>query len=100
VARCHNDTDLLLFLVNVETEVFQYLINIEFSCRFAAALINLPVWVMNVVPIHEPDTLTFIFDRGLIGVYHDWCESFNTYPRTYDLLHSVFLFSNLPERYM
>lgn len=65
---------------------------------FATALVNMPVWVMNVVPIHEPDTLTFIFDRGLIGVYHDWCESFNTYPRTYDLLHSVFLFSNLPER--
>ncbi|KAL2936541.1 putative methyltransferase PMT23 [Bienertia sinuspersici] len=65
---------------------------------FAAALINKSLWVMNVVPIHEPDTLPIIFDRGLIGVYHDWCESFNTYPRTYDLLHSVFLFSNLPNR--
>lgn len=65
---------------------------------FAVALINMPVWVMNVVPIHDPDTLSFIFDRGLIGVYHDWCESFNTYPRSYDLLHSVFLFSNLPRR--
>ncbi|KAL6531112.1 hypothetical protein OROHE_014181 [Orobanche hederae] len=62
---------------------------------FAAALINQPVWVMNVVPVHEPDTLSVIFDRGLIGVYHDWCESFNTYPRTYDLLHSSFLFGNL-----
>ncbi|KAL9231450.1 hypothetical protein vseg_006679 [Gypsophila vaccaria] len=65
---------------------------------FAAALINMPLWVMNVVPTHEPDTLNIIFDRGLIGVYHDWCESFNTYPRTYDLLHSTFLFSNLPDR--
>lgn len=65
---------------------------------FAAALINMPLWVMNVVPVHEPDTLPIIFDRGLIGVYHDWCESFNTYPRTYDLLHSTFLFSNLPDR--
>ncbi|XP_074287187.1 putative methyltransferase PMT23 [Silene latifolia] len=65
---------------------------------FAAALINKPLWVMNVIPIHEPDTLNIIFDRGLIGVYHDWCESFNTYPRTYDLLHSTFLFSNLPVR--
>ncbi|XP_021769226.1 probable methyltransferase PMT23 [Chenopodium quinoa] len=63
---------------------------------FAAALIDMPLWVMNVVPVHEPDTLPIIFDRGLIGVYHDWCESFNTYPRTYDLLHSTFLFSNLP----
>ncbi|XP_022871830.1 probable methyltransferase PMT23 [Olea europaea var. sylvestris] len=65
---------------------------------FAAALVNLPLWVMNVVPIHETDTLSVIFDRGLIGVYHDWCESLNTYPRTYDLLHSSFLFRNLTQR--
>ncbi|XP_039132297.1 probable methyltransferase PMT23 isoform X1 [Dioscorea cayenensis subsp. rotundata] len=65
---------------------------------FAAALINQPLWVMNVVPIHGPDTLPIIFDRGLIGVYHDWCEAFNTYPRTYDLLHSSFLFGGLAQR--
>ncbi|KNA10752.1 hypothetical protein SOVF_141440, partial [Spinacia oleracea] len=65
---------------------------------FAAALIKMPLWVMNVIPVHEPDTLPIIFDRGLIGTYHDWCESFNTYPRAYDLLHSTFLFSNLPNR--
>ncbi|GFQ07398.1 probable methyltransferase pmt22 [Phtheirospermum japonicum] len=65
---------------------------------FAAALINQPVWVMNVVPIHEPDTLSVIFDRGMIGIYHDWCESFNTYPRSYDLLHSSYLFGNLTKR--
>ncbi|XP_027337557.1 probable methyltransferase PMT23 [Abrus precatorius] len=65
---------------------------------FAAALIELPVWVMNVVPIDMPDTLTTIFDRGLIGMYHDWCESLNTYPRTYDLVHSSFLFKNLDQR--
>ncbi|KAG6418474.1 hypothetical protein SASPL_120678 [Salvia splendens] len=65
---------------------------------FAAALVNLPIWVMNVVPIQEADTLPVIYDRGLIGVYHDWCESFNTYPRTYDLLHSSFLFANLSKR--
>ncbi|KAL0321823.1 UNVERIFIED_CONTAM: putative methyltransferase PMT23 [Sesamum calycinum] len=65
---------------------------------FAAALINQPLWVMNVVPIHRPDTLSAIFDRGLIGTYHDWCESFNTYPRTYDLLHSSFLLRNLSMR--
>uniref|UniRef100_A0A2N9GRQ5 Methyltransferase n=1 Tax=Fagus sylvatica TaxID=28930 RepID=A0A2N9GRQ5_FAGSY len=47
---------------------------------FAAALIDLPVWVMNVIPIDVPDTLSIIFDRGLIGIYHDWCESLNTYP--------------------
>ncbi|OMO75937.1 putative S-adenosyl-L-methionine-dependent methyltransferase protein [Corchorus olitorius] len=65
---------------------------------FAAALIELPLWVMNVVPINAQDTLPIIFDRGLIGVYHDWCESVNTYPRTYDLLHSSFLFKNHQER--
>lgn len=66
--------------------------------RFAAALIDLPVWVMNVVPVNGPNTLLSIFDRGLIGIYHDWCEAFNTYPRTYDLLHCSFLFGNITHR--
>ncbi|PON45734.1 putative methyltransferase PMT [Trema orientale] len=65
---------------------------------FAAALIDQPLWVMNVVPIDLPDTLSIVYDRGLIGVYHDWCESFNTYPRTYDLLHSSYLFGKLSQR--
>ncbi|CAA0386710.1 unnamed protein product [Arabidopsis thaliana] len=65
---------------------------------FAAALINKPLWVMNVIPVEGEDTLSTIFDRGLIGIYHDWCESFNTYPRSYDLLHSSFLFTNLSQR--
>ncbi|XP_058110384.1 probable methyltransferase PMT23 [Magnolia sinica] len=65
---------------------------------FAAALVSQPLWVMNTVPADGPDTLPIIFDRGLIGVYHDWCESFNTYPRTYDLLHSSYLFGNLTQR--
>ncbi|KAE8660841.1 putative methyltransferase PMT13 [Hibiscus syriacus] len=54
---------------------------------FAAALKSDPVWVMNVVPARKPLTLDVIYDRGLIGVYHDWCEPFSTYPRTYDLIH-------------
>lgn len=54
---------------------------------FAAALLSDPVWVMNVIPARKPLTLSVIYDRGLIGVYHDWCEAFSTYPRTYDLLH-------------
>ncbi|KAL2511395.1 putative methyltransferase PMT13 [Abeliophyllum distichum] len=54
---------------------------------FAAAQISDPVWVMNVVPARKPYTLDIIFDRGLIGIYHDWCEPFSTYPRTYDLIH-------------
>lgn len=53
---------------------------------------------MNVVPVHAPDTLPFIFERGLVGTYHDWCESFSTYPRSYDLLHADHLFSRLKNR--
>ncbi|XP_062181039.1 probable methyltransferase PMT23 isoform X2 [Phragmites australis] len=68
------------------------------SGGFAAALINQPLWVMNVVPVGESDTLPVIFNRGLIGAYHDWCESFNTYPRTYDLLHMSNLLGNLTNR--
>ncbi|KAJ6939161.1 methyltransferase PMT24 [Populus alba x Populus x berolinensis] len=65
---------------------------------FAAALKDLKVWVMNIVPIDSADTLPMIYERGLFGMYHDWCESFNTYPRTYDLLHSDHLFSSLKKR--
>ncbi|KMZ74983.1 S-adenosyl-L-methionine-dependent methyltransferases superfamilyprotein [Zostera marina] len=67
---------------------------------FAAALIkqNLDSWVMNVVPTSESNTLPIIYDRGLIGVAHDWCESFDTYPRTYDLLHAANLFSTEKKR--
>ncbi|KAH6759853.1 S-adenosyl-L-methionine-dependent methyltransferases superfamily protein [Perilla frutescens var. frutescens] len=54
---------------------------------FAAALINYPLWVMNVVSSYSSNTLPAVYDRGLIGTYHDWCEAFSTYPRTYDLLH-------------
>ncbi|KEH28263.1 methyltransferase PMT16, putative [Medicago truncatula] len=68
---------------------------------FAAALIdqNLDSWVMNVVPVSGPNTLPVIYDRGLIGVMHDWCESFDTYPRTYDLLHASYLLSVEKKRY-
>ncbi|XP_010530223.2 PREDICTED: probable methyltransferase PMT25, partial [Tarenaya hassleriana] len=65
---------------------------------FAAALKDLKLWVMNVVPIDSADTLPIIYERGLFGMYHDWCESFNTYPRTYDLLHADHLFSALKKR--
>lgn len=65
---------------------------------FAAALRDMKVWVMNVVSIDSPDTLPIIFERGLFGIYHDWCESFSTYPRTYDLLHADHLFSRLKKR--
>ncbi|XP_039844800.1 probable methyltransferase PMT24 [Panicum virgatum] len=65
---------------------------------FAAALREKKVWVMNVVNVDAPDTLPVIFERGLFGIYHDWCESFSTYPRTYDLLHADHLFSKIKER--
>ncbi|XP_055828131.1 probable methyltransferase PMT2 [Solanum dulcamara] len=61
---------------------------------FAAALESSKLWVMNVVPtIAERDTLGVLYDRGLIGIYHDWCEAFSTYPRTYDLIHANGIFS-------
>ncbi|KAG8379179.1 hypothetical protein BUALT_Bualt07G0061300 [Buddleja alternifolia] len=61
---------------------------------FAAALESVELWVMNVVPtIAEKDTLGALYERGLIGLYHDWCEAFSTYPRTYDLIHASGVFS-------
>ena len=40
---------------------------------FAAALESPKLWVMNVVPtIAEKANLGVIFERGLIGIYHDW----------------------------
>ncbi|CAL9110236.1 unnamed protein product [Musa acuminata var. zebrina] len=65
---------------------------------FAAALRDMKVWVMNIVSIDSPDTLPVIYERGLFGMYHDWCESFSTYPRTYDLLHADHLFSKIKKR--
>uniref|UniRef100_A0A7N0UAY5 Uncharacterized protein n=1 Tax=Kalanchoe fedtschenkoi TaxID=63787 RepID=A0A7N0UAY5_KALFE len=64
----------------------------------AAALKDMKLWVLNVVNINSPDTLPVIFERGLFGIYHDWCESFSTYPRTYDLLHADHLFSRVKKR--
>nr|CAN60873.1 hypothetical protein VITISV_030591 [Vitis vinifera] len=65
---------------------------------FAAALRDLNVWVMNVVSIDSPDTLPIIYERGLFGIYHNWCESFNTYPRSYDLLHADHIFSKTKKK--
>ncbi|XP_073129206.1 probable methyltransferase PMT11 [Henckelia pumila] len=67
---------------------------------FAAALIenHLDCWVLNVVPVNGPNTLPVIYDRGLIGVMHDWCEPLDTYPRTYDLIHAAELLSTERKR--
>ncbi|KAJ8774469.1 hypothetical protein K2173_016915 [Erythroxylum novogranatense] len=60
---------------------------------FAAALESPKSWVMNVVPTVAKNTLGVIYERGLIGIYHDWCEGFSTYPRTYDFIHANGIFS-------
>ncbi|XP_019426224.1 PREDICTED: probable methyltransferase PMT15 [Lupinus angustifolius] len=61
---------------------------------FAAALVDDPVWVMNVVPVEaEINTLGAIYERGLIGTYQNWCEAMSTYPRTYDFIHGDSVFS-------
>lgn len=40
---------------------------------FAAALVDDPVWVMNMVPVEaEINTLGIIYERGLIGSYQNW----------------------------
>lgn len=80
---------------------FFLLLHFNKALRFAAALHDLDVdcWVMNVVPVSEFNTLPVIYDRGLIGVMHDWCETFDTYPRTYDLLHAAGLFSAEQKRH-
>ncbi|KAL2228202.1 probable methyltransferase PMT7 [Sesamum indicum] len=65
---------------------------------FSVALSTWPTWVMNVVPASMNNTLSAIYDRGLIGAFHDWCEPFSTYPRSYDLLHANRLFSSYRSR--
>ncbi|EXB88376.1 putative methyltransferase PMT8 [Morus notabilis] len=65
---------------------------------FAAALKGKDVWVMNVVPEDGPNALKLIYDRGLIGTVHNWCEAFSTYPRTYDLLHAGDVFSDIEKK--
>jgi hypothetical protein len=49
---------------------------------FAAAIESPKSWVMNVVPtIAKMPTLGAVYERGLIGIYHDW----------YDSLHSKYV---------
>ncbi|KAG7581085.1 putative S-adenosyl-L-methionine-dependent methyltransferase [Arabidopsis suecica] len=82
-------------LMNVnETEVRNVMDMNAFIGGFAAAMNSYPVWVMNIVPATMNDTLHGIFERGLNGAFHDWCEPFSTYPRTYDMLHSDHVFSH------
>ncbi|KAK4738682.1 hypothetical protein R3W88_002379 [Solanum pinnatisectum] len=66
---------------------------------FAAAVVDDPVWVMNIVPTEaEVNTLGVIFERGLIGTYQSWCEAMSTYPRTYDFIHADSVFTLYQDR--
>lgn len=62
-----------LLKIKLGTSIIRNVMDMNaFFGGFAAALSSDPVWVMNVVPAHGPSTLDVIYDRGLIGVYHDW----------------------------
>ncbi|XP_044492460.1 probable methyltransferase PMT15 isoform X2 [Mangifera indica] len=66
---------------------------------FAAAVVDDPVWVMNMVPVEaEINTLGVIYERGLIGSYQNWCEAMSSYPRTYDFIHAASVFSLYKDR--
>ncbi|KAK4476555.1 hypothetical protein RD792_015711 [Penstemon davidsonii] len=66
----------------------------------AAALVDDPVWVLNVVPVEAEvnNTLGVIYERGLIGTYQNWCEAMSTYPRTYDFIHADSVFTLYKDR--
>ncbi|XP_009798516.1 putative methyltransferase PMT7 [Nicotiana tabacum] len=86
-------------LMNVEEKEIRNVMDMNaFLGGFAVGLNTWPVWVMNVVPITMNNTLSAVYGRGLTGVFHDWCESFSTYPRTYDLLHASHLLSHYKDR--
>ncbi|KAM3280698.1 putative methyltransferase PMT6 [Capsicum chacoense] len=86
-------------LMDVEEKEIRNVMDMSASLGgFAVALSTWPVWVMNVVPVTMNNTLSAIYDRGLIGTFHDWCEPFSTYPRSYDLLHANNLLSHYKGR--
>uniref|UniRef100_A0A804U914 Methyltransferase n=2 Tax=Zea mays TaxID=4577 RepID=A0A804U914_MAIZE len=83
----------------IQKDSFRYVMDMSASLGgFAASLKKKNVWVMNVVPFTESGKLKIIYDRGLMGTTHDWCESFSTYPGTYDLLHAWLLFSEIEKQ--
>eukprot|EP00195_Chlamydomonas_chlamydogama_P007336 CAMPEP_0202902778 /NCGR_PEP_ID=MMETSP1392-20130828/17045_1 /ASSEMBLY_ACC=CAM_ASM_000868 /TAXON_ID=225041 /ORGANISM="Chlamydomonas chlamydogama, Strain SAG 11-48b" /LENGTH=525 /DNA_ID=CAMNT_0049589585 /DNA_START=84 /DNA_END=1661 /DNA_ORIENTATION=+ len=43
--------------------------------------------VSNYVTTEGADLLPHVFAKGLIGMYHDWCYMFPSYPRAFDLIH-------------
>uniref|UniRef100_A0A6N2K4U6 Methyltransferase n=1 Tax=Salix viminalis TaxID=40686 RepID=A0A6N2K4U6_SALVM len=103
----HEDTNIWQFRVNeywkqmksvVRKNYFRNVMDMNSNLGgFGAALKDTDVWVMNVAPVNMSARLKVIYDRGLIGTVHDWCEAFSTYPRTYDLLHAWGVFSEIQE---
>lgn len=60
-------------LLNVnKTEIRNVMDMNAFCGGFAVALNSSPTWVMNIVPASMKNTLSAIYDRGLIGAFHDW----------------------------
>ncbi|XWS08778.1 hypothetical protein CRYUN_Cryun40dG0029900 [Craigia yunnanensis] len=83
----------------IEADTLRNLMDMKANMgSFAAALKGKNVWVMNVVSEDGPNALKLIYDRGLIGTTHNWCEAFSTYPRTYDLLHAWTVFSDIEKK--
>lgn len=59
--------------MNVSRTAIRNVMDMNAFCGgFAAALNEYPAWVMNVVPSSMQNTLSAIYDRGLIGAFHDW----------------------------
>ncbi|KAK4839670.1 hypothetical protein QYF36_023878 [Acer negundo] len=84
-----------LKLMNVNVTEIRNVMDMNAFCGgFAVALNSFPFWVMNIVPMSMKNTLSAIYDRGLLGAFHDWCEPISAYPRSYDLLHANHLFSH------
>lgn len=60
-------------LMDVEEKEIRNVMDMSASLGgFAVALSTWPVWVMNVVPVTMNNTLSAVYDRGLIGTFHDW----------------------------
>ena len=60
------------FLNVNETEIRNVMDMNAFCGGFSVALSASPVWVMNIVPASMKNTLSAIYDRGLVGAFHDW----------------------------
>lgn len=82
VKTFHEDTQLWrkrvshyhVVLKSLKTDKYRNIMDMNAGIgSFAAALVEFPVWVMNVVPFDaEKNTLGVVFERGLIGTYMNW----------------------------